>query len=113
MTAPEVTSFRDPAYDSELRDAVCGWLRANDIDPAVVPAEEKPDCSFRDGAGIPLGGHTITTRVRIQASPDSKGVAIRPLSNRLEEATITRPMKVEPPKIVQTWLDARCPTCGR
>lgn len=103
----------DPNSNAELRTAICDWLRANGIDPGLVPADERPDCSYRDGEGIPLGGHTITTRVRIRVSPDAGGIVIRHGSNRLEETTITKPMKVPPPLIVQQYLDAKCPTCGR
>lgn len=112
MTTPEVL-YRDPNEDAELRTAICDWLKSNRIDPALVPADERPDCSYRDGGGMPLGGHTITTRIRIRCLPDSKAIAIRYGSNRPEETTITRPMQVAPPPIVQAWLDARCPTCRR
>lgn len=108
------TTYGEPNINAELRTALCDWLRENDIDPALVPADERPDCGYRDGDdGIPLGGHTITTRIRIRVSPDSKGMLIRPMSNRLEETTITKPMKVPPPPIVQAFLAAHCPTCGR
>jgi len=80
-----------------------------------VPADERPDCSYRDGDGTPLGGHTITTRVRVRVAPKdgAGGLVIRYGANRLEETTITKPMKVPPPPIVQKYLDAKCPTCGR
>lgn len=107
------TAHPDPRHDADLRNALCDWLRANDIDPGLVPAGERPECSYRDGEGTPFGGHTITTRVRIRCSPDGNGVAIRLMSNRLEEAMITKYMKVPPPTIVQAWLAGRCPTCGR
>lgn len=103
----------DPNSSSDLRTAICEWLRVNGIDPALVPADERPDCSYRDGEGIPHGGHTITMRVRIKVSPDHTGAAIRYGANRVEEATITKPMMVPPPLIVQQYLDAKCPTCGR
>lgn len=103
----------DPNANPGLRTAICDWLRANGIDPALVPASERPDCSYREGGGTPLGGHTITTRVYVRVSPDTGGVMIRYGADRLEEATITKPMKVPPPLIVQQYLDAKCPTCGR
>jgi len=105
----------DPNSHPELRTAICDWLRANGVDPALVPADERPDCSYRDGGGTPLGGHTITTRIRIRVTPKDQpgGMMIRYGSNRFEEATITKPMKVPPPPIVQKYLDAKCPTCGR
>jgi hypothetical protein len=102
----------DPRFDAELRDAICQWLRDNGIDPALVPGDERPDCSYRDGERAPHGGHTITTRIRVRGL-DGKGLVVRYGSNRLEETTITKPMKVPPPRIVQDYLAAHCPTCGR
>lgn len=55
MTDAE-TPYRNPEDDSELRTAICDWLRSNQIDPALVPADERPDCSYRDGEGVPFGG---------------------------------------------------------
>jgi hypothetical protein len=105
----------NPNANPGLRTAICDWLRDNGIDPALVPADERPDCSYRDGEGVPLGGHTITTRVRVRVAPEGggSGLIIRYGANRLEETTITKPMKVPPPLIVQKYLDAKCPTCGR
>lgn len=100
-------------FDADLRNEICDWLRANGIDPALVPAEERPTCSYRDGGGTPPGGHTITTRVRIRLMPDSAAQVLRHMGNRLEEATVTKPMKVAPSTAVQEWLASHCPTCGR
>jgi hypothetical protein len=113
MPQTTIDNPSDPDFDSELRDEICQWLRDNGIDPALVPADERPDCSFRDGENAPHGGHTITTRVHIRTMPDSQSVMFRFGANRLEEATITKPMKVAPSTAVQAWLTARCSTCGR
>lgn len=107
------TEYRDPAHDEELRKAICAWLRDNGIDPGLVPGDEKPDCSYRDNGGVPIGGHTITTRVYVSVSPGSRAHIVRYGANRTEQATITKRMKVPPPLIVQQYLDSRCPTCGQ
>ena len=112
---PQATDaeYRDPRYDTDLRNAICDWLRENGIDPALVPADEKPECSYRDGGGRPIGGHTITTRVWVRVAPEGSGLIVRQNSNRLESTVITKSMKVPPPAAVQAWLDSTCPTCGR
>lgn len=104
--------YRTPTDDEELRVAVCQWLDANGIDPAVVPGDEKPDCTYRQDGFTP-GGDTITTRVKVQISAHRQRDVIRHGANRIEQATVTVPMKVPPPPIVQAWLDSRCPTCQR
>lgn len=109
----EERQYRSPYDDDELRNSLCEWLRENGIDPALVPGDEKPDCTYRPGQGEPIGGHTITIRVRVQPFAGHGAMAIRYGSNRLEEATITMPMKVPPPSLVLTWLTTHCPTCGR
>jgi hypothetical protein len=103
----------DPRFDSDLRTEICEWLRANGIDPALVPADERPDCTYRTDDAVPIGGHTITTRVHVSVSPDSNAKIIRYGANRVEETTITKPMKVPPSPVIRAWLDSRCPTCGR
>jgi hypothetical protein len=100
----------DPRFDSELRTAICDWLRNNSIDPALVLATDRPTCSYREGGGRPYGGHTISVRVKVQAG---YGDVIRFGADRVDDALITKAMVVPPPHAVQAWLDATCATCGR
>jgi hypothetical protein len=113
MSFEQSNNPNSPGFDAELRTEICDWLRANGIDPALVAAEERPTCSYRDDGGQPYGGHTITTRVRIRLMPDSNALVMRHMGDRLEEATVTKPMKVAPSPAIQAWLDHHCPTCGR
>lgn len=107
------TEYNIMDLGSELHIAVCDWLRANRIDPNLVPGDEKPDCTYRGDSGTPPRGDTITTRVKVQAQANKQQDVIRYGANRIEHATITMPMLVPPPAIVQTWLNTRCPTCDR
>jgi hypothetical protein len=114
MSFEQSNNPNSPGFDADLRNEICDWLRANGIDPTLVPAEERPTCSYRDGGGHPYGGHTITTRVRIRlALDDPHAFVTRHMGDRLEEATVTTRMKVPPSAAVQAWLDSHCPTCGR
>jgi hypothetical protein len=95
MSFPAPDDYRH----EDVRVATCDWLRANGVNPYHVPAE--PDMSIADGQ------LTLLVKVRDENGRDvidGDGVMTR---------TITVPVVVPPPPLVEQWLAPRCPTCGR
>lgn len=91
--------MRNPLDDYEFRRELCDWLRANDVDPGTIPADER--ISIADGQ--------MTMR---QATLNERGKTIV-VDNQILTHVITVPVKVAPPPLVEEWLRPRCPTCGR
>jgi hypothetical protein len=92
--------IRDAATDEDFRREVCDWLRANNIDPRVVPVE--PNLSVADGR--------ITLLCKVQR--DGRDV-IAPNGYEVLTETVTVPLLVAPEGDVAEWVRPRCPTCGR
>lgn len=93
---------RDVYVDDEYREAICEWLRANDIDPNLCPIEGR--ASVADGQ-ITVDLHLLNDKGRKQLDPNHE--------DRLATRTVTVPLKVEPAGLVLEWLMPRCETCGR
>lgn len=92
--------------DYAARQQVCGWLRANGVDPARTPMH--PQASISDGQ--------LTIRQKVSRPGPNGGLAdvIDPANpNTILEETITVPVVVEPTGVVAAWLAPRCPTCGQ
>jgi hypothetical protein len=87
--------------DYAAREQVCGWLRANGVDPARTPMY--PQASISDGQ--------LTIRQKVRHNGHDVISIEDP--NTIMEETITVPVLVEPSGVVAAWLAPRCPTCGR
>jgi hypothetical protein len=88
--------------DTNFRDAVCAWVRANGIDPADVPPNTR--------ASIVDGQLTITIRVK---SAKGHHVIDPGDEEQMLTTTVTVPVKVPPSHDVELWLAPRCSECGR
>lgn len=87
--------------DVDFRDQILAWLRANDIDPSLVPARAR--ASISDGLlTLPIYVRTAKGQLFVDPSTDAPA-----------RHTVTVPVKVAPPPDVQLWLTPRCETCGR
>jgi len=91
----------DPRINSSTNQQVCDWLRANGVDPGRIPAD--PRASMTDGQ------LTLLSKVR---GPHG-GDLVSPDGLEIMTETITVPVTVPPPPIVEIWLAPKCPTCGR
>lgn len=87
--------------DADLRKAICEWLTANDINPHHIPTWATP--SIADGQ--------LTIQRKVQRNGRDVIDPTAALSVLTE--TVTVPVTVPPPPLVETWLAPRCPTCGR
>jgi hypothetical protein len=97
-----MSEHTDRHFDA-LQKAVCAWLRANGIDPIDTPRES--------GATITDAHLTLRQWVR---HPQNGNVMKDPdRANEVMTRTITVPVIVPPPPLVEEWLAPRCPTCGR
>lgn len=75
-----------------LMPEICDWLRANDINPNVVPADAVPK----------IAGGQITTVIYL--SNDNGRRFIDPDTGGTAKSTVTVPLKVEPPAVLNEWL---------
>jgi hypothetical protein len=91
----------NPDQDGDARKAICNWLRANRVDPNITPADPR--------ASIANGQLTILQKVR----RNGRDLIDPTRPNEILTETITVPVIVPPPAIVQIWLAPRCPSCGR
>lgn len=106
----------DPRLDSELRETICSWLKDNGIDPALVPAAERPMLTEITPNSMPRLGHNapMVLDVRLWVrGPDGPGPRLNEARTALIEEQHTVPIYVAPPPVVRAWLDAKCPGCGR
>lgn len=99
---PSLDSFEFPGYHApQIRQTAIDWFRANGVDTKHVAAD--PHASVADGKLTflskvrgPGGGHVI--------APDGTSVLME---------TLSVPVTVPPPPLLEKWLAPRCPTCGR
>lgn len=98
---PSFSAAFDQVSSSWANRQVCDWLRANGLDPAHLPAD--PHASLTDGQ------LTLLRKVR---GPNGYDV-VDPHGAGVVTETITVPVTVPPPPIVEIWLAPKCPTCGR
>lgn len=84
----------------DLREHILAWLRANGIDPNIVPAEPY----------MTLDGDRMTTDV--YQLDDSGHKMIAPGKDKLARTVATFTV-TPPPADVAEWLRPRCPECGR
>lgn len=82
--------------------AILSWLRELGIDTRRLPAD--PHASLVDGQ---------LTLLRKVDGPTGRDVFAPGDLDRVMTQTITVPVTVPPPPIVQLWLAPRCPTCDR
>lgn len=97
MTYP---STMEQAGRTSPHEEICAWLRANGLDPRVVCAEA--NASVSDGQ--------LTLLCKVQH--DGHDV-LNPERTDVMRETVTLPVVVPPPPIVEIWLAPKCPTCGR
>lgn len=91
----------DKAGREDAHKQVCDWLRANGINPADLPAN--PRASLVDGQ------LTFLRKVR---SPEGRDV-LTPDRTEVMTETVTAPITVPPPWLVELWLAPKRPSCGR
>jgi hypothetical protein len=90
---------------SSPQDIICNWLRELGLDPSLLPAD--PRASMKDGQ---------LTLLRKVTKPGTNGGLIdvvTPDRTGVMTETITVPVTVPPPPLVEIWLAPTCPTCGR
>ena len=75
-----------------LNSEICDWLRANDINPNVVPADAVPK----------IAGGQITTVIYL--SNDNGRRFIDPDTGDAAMSAVTVPLKVAPPAVLNEWL---------
>lgn len=90
----------------ELRASVCDWLRANDIDPKVIPVDPH----------MTLVCDQLTTPVQMVNASGHK--MLDPATASTDHPTIavttkTFTITVPPPADVAAWLKPQCRSCGR
>lgn len=115
------SGYRSPRNDSELRDALCDWLRANGVDTRLVPADCKPQITEGLQHTNPKIDNDAVIDLRIREAgtddatdkgcPNATGLRFNDTRTALAEKQHTVPMTVPPPAIVRAWLDNSCPTC--
>lgn len=99
---PEPDNFEFPGYHGpQIRQTILDWFRANGVDTKYLPADPR--------ATVGDGQLTFLSRVR---GPGGAGYVIAPDDTVLTE-TVTVPVTVPPPPLVEKWLAPRCPSCGR
>lgn len=81
---------------------ILSWLRENGIDTRRLLAD--PHASLVNGK---------LTLLRKVDGPNGRDVYDPNNPNQVMTQTITVPVTIPPPPIVQLWLAPRCPTCGR
>jgi hypothetical protein len=91
---------RDVSSDDAFREQVCDWLRANHVNPARIPLYPQ--------ASISNGQLTLLRKVQRNGAD-----VLDPSGTEILTETITVPVLVEPTGDVATWLQPRCPECGR
>jgi hypothetical protein len=87
--------------DCAYRDAICEWLRANGVDPGMVPTD----------AFATTDGNQCTVEV-YRISPKGSMV-FNDARGRAERGTTTFTVEVAPTALVMEWLRPACPACGR
>lgn len=87
----------DPAYDNELREAICAWVTANDLDPNRVPAWCRPVLDTTDPENI-----TIT--VAYWRHNENGRQYSDPLTGGAATITRTVLLKERPPAPVLDWI---------
>lgn len=99
---PEFESYDRPGFfGPSARTVVCDWMRANGINPAHVAAD----------ARATMVDEQITLVMKV-LGPSGHDV-VNPEGTGCLMETKTFPVTVPPPPLVETWLAAKCPTCGR
>lgn len=89
--------------DRPAVEQVLAWLEAHGIERRLVPAD--PRASIADG--------NLTLQLWVSGA-SGHGVMIDPSQpNEIMRRTVTVPVTVPPPPVVETWLAPHCPTCGR
>lgn len=76
-----------------IMDDICAWLTANGITPGGVPISEVPT--------IAAGQITIAVMLR------RDGRVYIDADERIATATVTVPMVVEPPAVLEPWIAGR------
>lgn len=100
---PEPDSFEFPGYHGpQIRQTIIAWFQANGVDASRLPAD--PQATVTDGE------LTFLSKV---SRPGDKGDVIAPDGLGPLTETLTVPVTVPPPPLVEKWLAPRCPTCGR
>lgn len=98
----EDESFDRPGFwGPPIRTQVCDWLRANGINPRHV----------RKDARATLVDDQITLVMKVQNEAGND--IVDPDGLDVLKETRTFPVVVPPPPLIETWLAAKCPTCGR
>lgn len=85
----------------DAHKATCDWLVALGLELRRVPAD--PHASIADGQ--------LTLRMKVRGP--AGGDLLTPDRTGVMTETVTVPVTVPPPPIVQIWLAPKCPTCGR
>lgn len=98
---PDSWTMGGPSVAGSAHQQICDWLRANGLNPARIPIN--PHASMVDGQ------LTLLQKVR---SPHG-GDLVSPDGMEIMTETVTVPVAVPPPPIVEIWLAPKCPTCGR
>jgi len=89
--------------DQSVVEQILTWLEAHGIERRLVPAD--PCASVADGQ----------LTIQLWASgPSGSGIRVDPMRpNEVIRETVTVPVAVPPPPVVETWLAPKCPMCGR